>query len=70
VSPAAGEWTIEGIYKSDLFETSEEYEPGIVNTTETVRVRARVSPTLSGFSSNTFTLASPTGVSLSTPFSN
>jgi hypothetical protein len=68
--PAAGEWTIEGIYMSDLFAVAEEYEPGIVNTTETVRVRARVNPNVAGFSSNSFTLASPSGVSISAPFSN
>lgn len=69
-SPAVGEWTIEGIYKSDLFSTAEDYEPGIVNTSETFRVRARVSPTVAGFSDNTFTVASPHGVTLSVPFSN
>ena len=69
-SPAAGEWTIEGIYKSDLFSTSEEYEPGIVNTTETVRVRAVVAPAIGSGTDNSFTLATPSGVTLSVPFSN
>ena len=69
-SPAAGEWTIEGIYKSDLFSTAEDFEPGIVNTTETVRVRAIVSPDVGTTTSNSFTLTSPAGVSLVVPFTN
>ncbi|MEX0762839.1 MAG: hypothetical protein WD208_00670 [Dehalococcoidia bacterium] len=69
-SPAAGEWTVEGIYRDVSTLTGEVYEPGIVNPGEELIVRAVVSPAVATPTDNSILLAVTSGVTVTAQFSN
>ena len=70
VTPAAGEWTITGIYRDAGTLTAEVFNPGIVDPGEEFIIRAELSPSIATPTSNSITLAVENGVTVSTGFAN
>jgi len=69
-SPAAGEWTVAGIFTDASASSTEIHEPGIVNPAEELVVRAAVSPSIAGGTSNSIALSVTNGVTVEAAFSN
>lgn len=69
-SPAAGEWTVTGVYTDAGTLTGEVFNPGIVDPGEEFIIRAQLSPAISTPTTNTVTLAVENGVTVSAQFGN
>lgn len=69
-TPAAGEWTITGVYRDAGTLTAEVFNPGIVDPGEEFIIRAQLSPSISTPTTNTMTLAVENGVTVSAQFAN
>jgi len=69
-SPAAGEWTVEGIYKDAGTSTAEVYQPDIVDPGEEFVIKAVLSPVVSSPSDNSLVLAVDNGVALTVTFTH
>lgn len=69
-TPAAGEWTVTGIYRDAGTLTAEVFNPGIVDPGEEFIIRAELSPSIATPTTNTVTLAVENGVTVSAQFSN
>ena len=69
-TPAAGEWTVEGIYKDAAGSTEETFQPGIVNTGEELIIKAALTPAILSPSDNSLVLAVENGVALTVTFTN
>lgn len=70
VTPAAGEWTVTGVYIDAGTLTAEVFNPGIVDPGEEFIIRAQLSPSIATPTSNTVTLAVENGVTVSAQFAN
>ncbi len=69
-TPSAGEWTLTGIYEDAGTLDPEVYQPGIVNPSEELIIRAELSPVVAASSTNTVTLAVEQGVTVTATFTN
>ncbi len=70
VTPAAGEWTVTGIYLDAGTLTAEVFNPGIVDPGEEFIIRAQLSPSIATPTDNTVTLAVENGVTVTAQFTN
>ncbi|MBP6470720.1 MAG: hypothetical protein KBE23_18570 [Chloroflexi bacterium] len=66
--PAAGEWSVIGIYIDAATAEGEVFEPGILNPGEEVLLRLRVLPPVGPNTTNMLTIAAENGVSASMQF--
>lgn len=69
-TPAAGEWTVTGVYRDAGTLTAEVFNPGIVDPGEEFIIRAQLSPVISTPTTNSVTLAVENGVTVSAQFAN
>ncbi len=69
-SPAAGEWTVTGVYRDAGTLTAEVFNPGIVDPGEEFIIRVELSPSIATPTTNTITLAVENGVTVSAQFAN
>ena len=69
-TPAAGEWTVQGIYETAATLDPEFHEPGIVNPSEEIILIASVSPVIAAGTSNAITLAVANGTVVEDTFAN
>ncbi len=67
--PAAGEWTLEGIYLDAASGDQEVFNTGIVDPGEAMLITARLSPVIGASTDNSISLAVTSGVTLSPTFS-
>ncbi len=67
--PAAGEWTLEGIYLDAASGDQEVFNTGIVDPGEAMLITARLSPVIGASTDNSISLAVTSGVTLSATFS-
>ncbi|MBK6326926.1 MAG: hypothetical protein KA362_14925 [Chloroflexi bacterium] len=66
--PAAGEWSVIGIYIDAATAEGEVFEPGILNPGEEVLLRLRALPPVGPSTTNMLTIAAENGVSASMQF--
>lgn len=67
-NPGNNEWTVSGIYKDAGTLTPEVFEPGILNPTEELIIKIKLSPSGSQSATNWLIIATPNGLSASAMF--
>lgn len=67
-TPAAGEWTVSGLYVDAQGYHLEAFDPGIFNPDEELVIQARLAPSVALTTTNRITLATPNGVTVSGHF--
>jgi hypothetical protein len=67
-TPGDNQWTVKGIYTDAASETTEVFEPGILNPGEEIIIRAKLNPSVGRHTTNLVIVSTPNGVSASTAF--
>ena len=67
-TPGDNQWTVKGIYTDADSETTEVFEPGILNPGEEIIIRAKLNPSVGRKTTNLVIVSTPNGVSASIAF--
>ncbi len=68
-TPGDNQWTVNGIYINAGSLDDEVFEPGILNPSEEIVIRVRVSPRIAHHSNNQVVVSTPNGITIAVPFS-